>query len=133
LNFDGETGPYLQYTHARLCSLIQKYEKELSTDIDYTLLNREEEKRIIELLYDFPSVIEQASLNYEPFFIASYLLRLAGAFNTFYQRKDADGRIDKIISDNNKLTEARLALVTSVQVILKEGLYLLGIEAPEAM
>jgi len=58
---------------------------------------------------------------------------LAGAFNKFYQRKDQDGRIDKIISDNAKLTTARIALVKAVQIVIKDGLYLLGLQAPEEM
>ncbi len=133
LNFDGETGPYLQYTHARLCSLLRNYKGEISPGIDCSLLDRQEELRVIELLADFPAAVDSAARNYEPSFIASHLLRLAAAFNTFYQRKDRQGRIDKIISDDQALTAARIALVKAVQIVLKEGLYLLGIEAPEAM
>ncbi|NOY89489.1 MAG: arginine--tRNA ligase [FCB group bacterium] len=133
LNFEGETGPYLQYTHARLCSLIRNYHEEIVSDINYSLLHNEEEKRIIEHLSDFPELVHEAAKNYEPNFIATYLLKLSGAFNKFYQRKKEDGKIDKIISDDKELTSARMALVKAVQIILKEGLYLLGIKAPEEM
>lgn len=133
LNFEGETGPYLQYTHARLCSLLRNYGKDPGTGFDYSLLVGEEETRVIEQLADFPDIIASAADNYEPFFIASYLIKLTAVFNTLYQRKDANGRIDKIISDNEELSKARMALVKSVQIVIAEGLRLLGIDAPEAM
>ncbi|MEW5796757.1 MAG: arginine--tRNA ligase [Candidatus Zixiibacteriota bacterium] len=133
LNFDGETGPYLQYTHARLCSVIRKYGAEITRDVDLALLNQPEEQRVIELLADFPGVVVDAGEQYEPYFISSHLLKLGSAFNKVYQRKDEQGRIDKIISDNADLTTARMALVKSVQTVINEGLYLLGLQAPEAM
>ena len=133
LNFEGETGPYLQYTHARLCSLMRNYDGAPSADVNFSLLEREEEQRVIELLADFPDAIADAARNYDPYFIASYLIRLSGAFNKVYQRKDESGRIDKIISDNKPLSAARIALVKSVQLVIKEGLHLLGLQAPEEM
>lgn len=133
LSFEGETGPYLQYTHARLCSLIRKYDNSIDADIDSSLLNYPEEKRIVELVADFPQAIEDAARMYEPNMIANHLIELAAAFNKFYQRKDDNGRTDKIISDNKELSKARIVLVKAVQVVIKEGLYLLGIKAPEAM
>jgi len=133
LNFEGETGPYLQYTHARLCSLLRNYSKPVTVDVDVSLLDKEEEHRVIELLADFPQAVLDAARNYEPNHISSHLLRLAGAFNKVYQRKLDDGRIDKIISDNEPLSATRMAVVQSVRVVLKEGLNLLGIRAPEEM
>jgi len=133
LNFEGETGPYLQYTHARLCSLLCNYDGRITNNIDYPLLKNEEEQRIIELLSDFPDYMRETAKHYEPNFIAVYLLKLAGAFNKFYQRKKEDGKIDKIISDDKELTLARMALVKAVQIVLKDGLHLLGIKAPEEM
>ncbi|MFQ6009037.1 MAG: arginine--tRNA ligase, partial [Candidatus Zixiibacteriota bacterium] len=133
LNFEGETGPYLQYTHARLCSLMRHYDGEIVPEVDYSLLNHEDEQRVIELLADFPETIADAAQNYDPYFISSYLLKLAGAFNKVYQRKDAAGRIDKIISENKQLTVARMALVKTTQIVLKEGLNLLGLQAPVEM
>ena len=70
---------------------------------------------------------------YEPNMIANHLIELAAAFNKFYQRKDANGKIDKIISDNIELSKARIVLVKAVQIVINEGLYLLGIKAPKAM
>jgi arginyl-tRNA synthetase len=133
LNFEGETGPYLQYTHARLSSLLRHYNKAVPEKIDYTLLAKSEEARVIDLLYKFPQTIYASAEMYEPYLICAYLLELASAFNKVYQRKDSEGRIDKIISDDEKQTEARMTLVAAVRTVIKEGLYLLGIEAPEAM
>jgi arginyl-tRNA synthetase len=133
LNFEGETGPYLQYTHARLCSLIRNYGKKVSPEIDFSLLDREEEHRVIGLLAEFPDSVRDAAKLYDPYIITDYLLQLTGAFNKFYQRKDERGRTDKIISDNLALTDARMGLVESVRIVLHEGLRLLGLLAPEEM
>jgi arginyl-tRNA synthetase len=133
LNFDGETGPYLQYTHARLSSLIRNYGRPIVSDFDAALLDREEELRVVELLSDFGKVLEDCVEHCEPYFMTSYLLDLAGAFNKLYQRKDSEGRIDKIVSDNAPLSTARMALVSSVRTVLAEGLRLLGLKAPEEM
>ena len=133
LNFEGETGPYLQYTHARLSSLLRHYGRNVTADIDFALLDRPEEYRVLDLLYKFPGIVSEAAALYEPYLISSYLLELGAAFNKVYQRKDESGRIDKIICDNVRLTQARMALVESVRIVIKEGLYLLGIDAPEEM
>ncbi len=133
LNFEGESGPYLQYTHARLSSLLRNYGQNLPTDADYSLLDNPEEAIVIDLLYRFPQIIWSVSESNEPYLISSYLLELSSAFNKVYQRKDAQGRIDKIISDDADLTKARIALVAGVKMVIKEGLYLLGMEAPEEM
>lgn len=133
LNFEGETGPYLQYTHARLSSLIRNYSGEITGIIDHALLDKPEENHVIDLLYSFPHIVQKAADTYEPNLISSYLLELASAFNKVYQRKDANGKIDKIISDNRQLTSARMAMVGAVRIVIKEGLYLLGIEAPDEM
>jgi len=133
LNFEGETGPYLQYTHARLSSLLRHYDGEVTADADYRRLDFPEESRVLDLLHKFPETVVSAADNFEPYYIGAYLLDLAGAFNKVYQRKDESGRTDKIISDDAELTAARMALVKAVQVVIQEGLYLMGIEAPEEM
>ncbi len=133
LNFEGETGPYLQYTHARLCSLLRNYNSQVKADIDYKLLDRAEETLVINLLDDFPQAILNAARNYDPVYVSTHLLKLASAFNKFYQRKDDKGRIDKIISADKPLTAARIALVKCVQLVINKGLQLLGLKAPEEM
>lgn len=133
LNFEGETGPYLQYTHARLSSLLRNYGRGVSAEVDHSLLDMPEEYRVLDLLYKFPGIVSEAAITYEPYIISSYLLELAAAFNKVYQRKDKSGRIDKIISDNAELTRARMALVGAVKIVVKEGLHLLGIESPDEM
>lgn len=133
LSFEGETGPYLQYTHARLCSLLRRYGSEVTGDVDFSLLVGEEEQRVVEFLADFPTTVEDTARTYDPHIIAAYLLKMAAAFNKVYQRKNDDGRIDKIISEDKKLSASRMALVKSVQTVLSEGLHLLGIDAPEEM
>jgi len=133
LSFEGETGPYLQYTHARLSSLIRRYGKNIPSAIDFSFLDRPEEARVLDLLYKFPGVISEAAAAYEPYLIGSYLLTLASAYNRVYQRKDKEGRIDKIVSDNKAMTDARILLVYGVKTVIKEGLFLMGIEAPDEM
>lgn len=133
LSFDGETAPYLQYTHARLCSLLRNYPGTITPEIDISLLENEEEKRVVEHLADFPEAVNDTARHYDPYYVVNYLLKLAGAFNTVYQRKTEDGTIDKIISDAKELSAARIALVKAIQIVLNEGLRLLGIRAPEEM
>jgi arginyl-tRNA synthetase len=133
LSFEGETGPYLQYTHARLSSLLRIYDGKISDEIDYKLLDYDEERRIIELIADFPEVIIDSSRLDDPYLIATHLIKIAGAFNKVYQRKDENNRIDKIISGDKELTSARISMVKAVQIVIKEGLYLLGIQAPVEM
>ncbi|MFH1374981.1 MAG: arginine--tRNA ligase [bacterium] len=133
LSFEGETGPYLQYTHARLCSLMRHYGRPIGADVDFALLKGDEEERVVELLADFPQSVLDAARNYDPYFVAVHLLKLAAAFNKVYQRKDAQGRIDKIVSDDPALSAVRLTLVSAVQLVLKTGLHLLGLQAPQEM
>ncbi len=133
LSFEGETGPYLQYTHARLCSLMRNYPEAINGDIAIKLLEREEEKRVLELLADYPDAIADAARSFEPNIVSTHLLKLAGAFNKVYQRKDNQGRIDRIISENAPLSAARVALVKATQTVIHDGLSLLGMQAPEEM
>lgn len=133
LNFEGGTGPYLQYTHARLSSLMRKYGQPITDQVDYSLFRSAEEKELLMHLYRFGEVVELAGDRYEPNFIAEYLLDLAAVFNRFYQRKDDAGRLIRIISENPGETKARMLLVSAVRTVLHEGLRLLGIDAPEEM
>ncbi|MEZ5359197.1 MAG: arginine--tRNA ligase [Candidatus Zixiibacteriota bacterium] len=134
LNFEGATGPYLQYTHARLSALKRKFGQEISGDVDFALYDSPEEKALILQVYKFNHTIEAAAEKYEPNIMAVYLLELAAVFNRFYQRKDADGKLVKIIDEAHpKETKARMLLVEAVRTVMCEGLRLMGIEAPEEM
>ncbi|MFQ6002886.1 MAG: arginine--tRNA ligase [Candidatus Zixiibacteriota bacterium] len=126
LSFDGETGPYVQYTHARLCSLLRKYGKRIKKEIDCQFFSTSEEKRLIRLLEDYPRRINQAADTYEPSIICSYLIELCSTFNRFYQKH-------RIITQEQRSTEARMLLVKGIQTVLKDGLSILGIKAPERM
>jgi len=124
LSFDGETGPYVQYTHARICSLLRKYGKKITKNVNFSLLDKE--KKIIRLLQEFPEIVKKASEHYKPSEITHYLLDLSQAFNEYYHKH-------QILQDDKELEKARMLLVFCVKQILKTGLYLLGIEAPERM
>ncbi len=126
LNFEGETGPYLQYTHARLCSLQRKYEKKIDAKVNFQLLKEKDEISLVKMAEDFPGIIKRAIESYEPAVLSSYLIKLASTFNTYYQNI-------RIITEDEETTQARMLLVQGLQVVLKEGLRLLGIKAPERM
>lgn len=133
LSFEGETGPYVQYTHARACSVLRKA-KELKEGVfiggqhiegfDPTLLNNEAEFNLLKALSLFPKKIEQALLKLEPSMISRYLVDLAQAFNRFYHDSP-------ILVEDLSLRIARLALVHSVQITLQNGLRLIGLQTPE--
>ncbi len=130
LNFEGETGPYVQYTHARTCSLLKKAGIELSNiefkDIDYTVLTDEVSVDVIKAMAQLPKIIEEAANKYEPSFIARYVIHVAQAFNKFYHD-------NSILVEDEKIKNARLTVVTAAKYTLESGLYLLGIHAPEQM
>lgn len=124
VRFEGETGPYVQYTHARAMTILDKAGFTPSTTEAYAL-NDADSWEIIKLLQAFPDIISQAAEQYEPSVIAKHSLRLAQAFNKYY----AHTKI--LVEDDQK--EARLALVYAVTTILKEDLRLLGVHAPNKM
>jgi arginyl-tRNA synthetase len=126
LSFDGETGPYLQYTHARLCSLMRKYGKELPAQINYALFGEPEEMDLSIESASYAEKIRHAAEEYEPFVIASYLINLAQKFNAYYQKH-------RVISDDTALTDARIKLCDLVRFVLGDGLRLLGITPLERM
>ena len=126
LSFEGETGPYVQYAHARASSLLGKSNFSIEDEVDYSLLNTEEEMNIIRLLYGFPNVIIDSAEKNEPSFVTRQIVEIAKAFNRFYHNCP-------ILTEEEDLKTARLHLVYATKVVLKTGLSLLGIEAPEKM
>lgn len=126
LSFEGETGPYVQYTHARINSLLERGQFNIEDNVDSSLLNTEEEVNISRLLYDFPQVVIDAMDKNEPYFITRHIVEIAKAYNKFYNSCP-------IIIDDIELKKARLMLSYAAKTVLKTGLDLLGIEAPERM
>lgn len=126
LSFEGETGPYVQYTHARANSLLERGSFNIADDVDYGLLLSEDEINIIRLIYDFPKVVIDAMEKYEPFYITRQVVEIAKAFNKFYNSS-------QIIVEDEELKKARLMLTYMVKNTIKIGLGLLGIEAPNKM
>lgn len=131
LNFEGETGPYVQYTYARTCSVIRKAKREkgmeISKDsyqIDTTLLQNTEAITVVKTLQLFGERIEQAMNKLEPSLITRYLIDLARDFNRFYHACH-------VLVDDLELCKARLAVVQCVKITLHNGLRLIGLQAPE--
>lgn len=126
LSFEGETGPYVQYVHARICSLLKKGDFSLDKKFDESLLTTEEEINILRVLYNFSSTVIDAHEKMEPFFITRYVVELSKEFNKFYNKV-------QILDEDETLKDTRLLLCYTVKNVIKEGLYLLGIKAPEKM
>jgi arginyl-tRNA synthetase len=124
LRFEGETGPYIQYTHARACSILRKGNWE-GVDETQIVFDTPSHWEIISVLKEFSDVIQTSLKKYDPSQIAKYAIDLARAFNQYYS-------VVRILEDNAEL-QARLALVHCVTVVLQESLRLLGIEAPKEM
>ena len=121
---------YIQYAHARICSVFkQADEKELELDVsqaNLSLLTEETEKDILRELSRFRSVLESSAIQYEPHQLAYYLRDLSNHFHSYYNAC-------KFIVDDKNLTQSRLALINATQQILKNGLSILGVGAPESM
>ncbi|MBE6024283.1 MAG: arginine--tRNA ligase [Cellulosilyticum sp.] len=130
LDFQGETGPYVQYTHARACSLLKRAGVEAtsisSAVIDESIISDEVVLSVAKELAAFRNVIKMAADNYEPSYIARYAVDLAQAFNKFYNECP-------ILVEDEKVKNARLAVVAATKFTLKNALALLGIKAPEQM
>ena len=126
LSFEGETGPYVQYTYARTCSILNKAEIDIDEEFNNELLKEDIEFEIIKSLYEFSDVIEDAMEKYEPFYITRYIVDLAQKYNRFYNKCP-------ILKEEKELKKARLLITYGVNKVIKTGLNLLGIETPEKM
>ena len=132
LNFDGETGPYVQYTHARCASVLRKAGEETvkaaqNVDaLDLTYLDGKNAYELVKLIYMFPQVIKDAADKYEPSIVTRHITDIAQAYNRFYHD-------EHILTDNVDEKNAKVALTIAAKNTLKIGLGLLGINAPERM
>jgi arginyl-tRNA synthetase len=127
LNFQGETGPYIQYIYVRTRSLLAKagYTPKIE-EVDFSKLNEKAAIETLKLIYMFNEVIESAADKNEPSILSRYLINLSQSFSTFYND-------NKIITDDKAVQDARLFLTYAVGTVLKTGVELLGMEMPERM
>lgn len=127
LNFDGETGPYVQYTYARCASVFRKVgEFNYNEEIDYSVLTDEVTMNLLKDITRFPDVIKDAAEKYEPFMISRFAVSVAQHFNKFYH----DCQINV---EDEKVKAARLKVVLATMNVIKSALDLLGMECPEQM
>ena len=127
LNFNGETGPYVQYTCVRTKSILQKagYIPN-AKDIDVSKLDDEDSKNIISTLYNFNKILNSVTVKEEPSILSRYLITLAEQYSSFYNN-------NHILDQEKEIKDARLYLTYMVKTVLEVGLNLLGIKVPEKM
>lgn len=131
LNFEGETGPYVQYTHARAASVLRKagdeiVKKAAEGSIDLNYLTKDSSYELVKLLYAFPNAVAEAGDKYEPSIVTRHIVDIAQAFNRFYHD-------EHVLVDDEAEKTAKVALVLAAKTTIKNGLGLLGIKAPEKM
>lgn len=125
LNFEGETGPYVQYTYARCCSVLGKAPANLP-DADYSTLDDAEAQDIVRLLEQFPKLVKEAAQRNEPSLITRYTVDLAQAYNKFYYEH-------RILDCEPATSAARIAITKAVRNVIGTGLTLIGVEPTEKM
>jgi arginyl-tRNA synthetase len=126
LNFERNSAPYIQYSHARACSILKKASRKI-VQPNYALLTEPIEHEIVLALARFPEVFVDSAENLKPHVIADFANMLADKFNTFYNA------LPVIKAEPQELSDARLALVDATRIVLRNALNLVGIEAPEKM
>ncbi len=126
LNFDGETGPYVQYTYARAKSVLRKADYNENTEISFDNITSDEEFALVKALGNFKDVVAKAGEKYEPSLITRHLTEIAKNFNKFYNAC-------QINVEDEKVKEERLALTYATSIVIKTGLGLLGIKTVEQM
>jgi len=125
--FEGATGPYVQYAHARIASILKEETPIAPGKIDFAKLGSQEEKVLLLKLLSFPKTVAQATAGCSPNLVCDYLVNLSQAFNSFYHQHQV------LRAEDEETKHARLLLIKAVQIVLRNGLGLLGIQAPEKM
>tara|TARA_B100000963_G_scaffold290414_1_gene260224 strand:+ start:581 stop:2353 length:1773 start_codon:yes stop_codon:yes gene_type:complete len=126
IDFNGNTGPFIQYTHARIQTMVKKYNKE----VDYALEGlelTEKERTLLKQINDFPTIIQEAAKSYSPALIANYVYDLVKGFNGFYQN------VPILIGEDKNQVAFRIALCQMVARVSKTGMKLLGVNVPDRM
>lgn len=132
LNFDGETGPYVQYTHARAASVLRRAEDDAKSvangtvEPDMSLVTSDLDYRLMRLIGSFPDIVEEAAAKYEPSVITRHIIDVAQEFNRFYHD-------ERILVEDEAERRARLAIVAAARTTIENGLNLLGMSAPDRM
>lgn len=132
IDFNGNTGPFIQYTHARICSILRKAKEEENINLDTLHLDtslelNQKELEVVRLLYTFPNVLEDSAKSFSPALLANYVYDLAKSFNAFYQDTP-------ILREENKdLVSMRVAISSFVGIVIKSSMHLMGIRVPERM
>ncbi|MEG1547487.1 MAG: arginine--tRNA ligase [Clostridia bacterium] len=126
LNFDGETGPYAQYTHARCCSVLNKAGGYDANAVDYSKLDDPAVAALVKAIAVFPDAIQTAASKNEPYIVARATIDICATFNRFYYD-------NRIMDDDAAIRNARLAITDAARKVIATGLYLVGLKAPERM
>ena len=132
LNFEGETGPYIQYTHARASSVLRNASVDteraeiMAQDVAFSYITGESAFALTKLIYRLPEVVLEAAERYEPSIVTRHIVDIAQAFNRFYHD-------EHILAEDPKEKKAKLLLVYAAKQSIKNGLSLLGMQAPEKM
>jgi arginyl-tRNA synthetase len=132
LTFEGETGPYVQYTHARACSILRKADYAAKTadaaniELASGALEGAETWAVVTMLLNFPNIVQRAGADFDPSIIGKYVIDLAQSFNKFYAHV-------RVLDENEAVTLSRLHLVAATVQVLRTSLHLLGLQAPQEM
>jgi arginyl-tRNA synthetase len=125
IDFNGNTAPFIQYTHARIQSIIRKYDKPAFVEDGIEMI--EKERDLIKVLMEYPQVIQDSASNYSPALLANYIYDLVKEFNGYYQN------VPILVADNEKTIAFRVAISKKVAKVIKSGMNLLGISVPDKM